>query len=249
MATIFPKVAYPPKLKEWCYDTDFDDLLCQQNNIAIDYKSIGSVLMMVFFPESGLRGVLDEFVEESKKRGIEPRDAINTVINNIKYTNRVLYEFSPVTFYNITEDIILFRGFRYTKLAELYKEGTCITTKTFNTTSMIEETALRFTDSVMWKIIVPKERFGIFKYTNLSVIDYDINCYDLFNSEAQILLPLGTILRKVKTENIQQKRYRYPKIDHTVGIGYKDYELVTYIFEGYDKKFDISEINKFVFGL
>lgn len=236
MTTIFPRVDYPHKLKEWLFDTDFDDIfeLKQGVELQIDYKSIGAVLMCIAYVENfDENPVLREFLDEADKADFNRRDAINAVITNIKYIYRQLCGFSPASEYNFTKDIVLYRGFRYTKVAEMYN-GNIISTKTFMTTSMIEETALRFTDTVMWRIIVPRNKFPIFRYTNLSRLDYDIECYDLFNSEAQILLNIGTILRKISSTNDYNARYRYPKIDNTVGIGYKTCKLVTYTFSGYN---------------
>ena len=176
--------------------------------------------------------ILREFLEEADKNGVDRGDAIDAVITNIKYVYHQLCRFSPASEYNFSGDIILYRGFRYTKIAEMY-QGKVISTKMFMTTSMIEETALRFTDTVMWRIVIPKHKFPVFKYTNLSDLDYDIDCYDLFNSEAQILLNIGTILRKIGSTTKYQVRYRYPKIDNTIAVGFKTCELVTYTFVGY----------------
>lgn len=236
MTTIFPKVDYPDKLKEWLYDTDFDDIfqLKQGTELQIDYKSIGAVLMCIAYVENfDEHPVLVDFLAEADKAEFDRRDAINAVIRNIKYIYHQLRRgFSPASEYNFSQDIVLYRGFRYTKLAEMH-HGNIISTKMFITTSMIEETALRFTDTLMWRIVIPRHKFSEFKYTNLSHLDYDIEDYDLFDSEALILLNIGTFLRKIGSTSEYKARYRYPKIDSSVGVGYKTCQLDTYTFVGH----------------
>jgi hypothetical protein len=236
MTTIFPKVSYPDRLKEWLYDTDFDDIfrLKQGTQLQIDYKNIGALLMCVQCMENfEHHPVLIEFLQEADNYGFERRDALNSVIRNIKYIYHQLQGgFSLASEYNFTQDIILYRGFRYTKLAKMYT-GDVISTKMFMTTSMIKETALRFTDTIMWRIVIPKHKFPIFKYTNLSHRDYNIEDYDLFDSEALILLNIGTILRKIASTPNYKVKYRYPKIDNTIGVTEKTCELVTYTFVGH----------------
>lgn len=250
--TYFKNIDYPRRVREWKYDTDFDDLfeMAQESDdgtliIKIEYRTISNILLSLYGNISVKQNItVQEYLQEAIEQDIEPEDAINSQLNNIIYLYNELNNFNVAGTSNLP--MALYRGFRGGTAIPLFnrlrqedrmKIGSVITIPMFMSTSMIEETSLRFTgdDYILWKIIVPRDKMSIFKYTNISDQDYDIlGNFDLFNSEAEILLNIGTSLKCIDIINDYTRNYRYPNANGTFDIKEKKCTLYIYEFQGYE---------------
>ena len=254
----FPKIEFPERVREWKFDTDVDDLfdMAEENadgtlNIQIDYKVVTNILLSIYgnVPAKENEAIV-EYLEEATEQGVDHMDAINAQLNNIVYLYNELNNFKTVDYNDLP--FALYRGFRTNTALPLFarlkrenkmKIGSYVHIPTFMSTSMIEETSLRFTGDnyILWKIIVPVDKMNIFKYTNISDADYNIlGNFDLFNSEAEILINIGTTLKCIDIINSYTSNYRFPKADGTFEIKTKKCQLYVYEFVGY-KDVDVIE--------
>ena len=254
----FPKLDIPQKVKEWKYDTDSDDIFYISSEdvngnlvTQVDYRTISHILLTLY-GNTGIseNEVLSEYLEEATNSDIEHKEAIMSQVRNIIYLYGELGKFPLSTqIRNLEQDkcIILYRGFRNNTAKSMFNRlhsenrlglGSCITIPMFMSTSMIEETSLRFTGEnyIMWKIIVPVKKREIFRYTNISNVDYDITGdFDLQNSEAEILLNIGTILKCIGIKENIERSYRNPNADGSYSLRTIKFTLFVYEFVGYEK--------------
>lgn len=248
--TKFKGIDYPERVREWKYDTDFDDLFDMAKElddgtltINIEYRTISNILLCLYGNISVKQNsVIQDYIQEAIEQDIEPEDAMNSQLNNIVYLYNELNNFNVAGSSDLP--IALYRGFRTGTALPLFDRlrqegrmeiGSALTIPMFMSTSMIEETSLRFTgdEYILWKIIVPRDKMSIFKYTNISDQDYDIlGNFDLFNSEAEILLNIGTSLKCIDIINGYTRNYRYPNANGTFGIKEKKCTLYIYEFQG-----------------
>lgn len=247
--TNFKAINFPERVKQWKYDTDLDDLfdmVDEDNKIQIEYRTISKILLCLYGNISVKQDHdIQEYISQGLENDIDPEDSINAQLNNIVYLYNELKNFPVVEQSNLP--IALYRGFRagsaipfFNRLREedKMKIGAEISIPMFMSSSMIEETSMRFTgdDYILWKIIVPKNKMNIFRYTNISDRDYDIlSNFDLQNSEAEILLNIGTNLKCIDIINNYTKNYRLPNADGTFQLMTKRCTLYIYEFQGYQE--------------
>ena len=136
--------------------------------------------------------------------------------------------------------ISIFRGFnrqRYNLLFENISNTNInqqFSTPTFLSTSINLNTALRFTQNngIIWHIVIPKNKYHLFRYTYLGKETTDIN--DSRTLEDEILLNLNTILeiKEIKTTTLTYKDLNiHGEFENTKTI---DYWILEFI--GYDNK-------------
>lgn len=143
-----------------------------------------------------------------------------------------------------TNDCIsIFRGFNRLRYNLLFENINTITntdinkqfsTPTFLSTSINRNTALRFTQNngIIWHIVIPKNKYHLFRYTYLGKDTTDIN--DSRTLEDEILLNLNTILeiKEIKTTTLTYKDLNiHGEFENTKTV---DYWILEFI--GYDNK-------------
>ena len=252
--TYFPsltKEGWMDITREWMYDTDFDDLFdsAEDDKIDLSYQIVTIILLTLFkyglqFKEEIYKNLMiQEYVKEGMKADFDEIMPLKLQIYNIKelfFTLTRYPESRRISRLSKKGDIILYRGFRksydffFDKLQSMNKMqvGKEVTLPTFMSASLLEDTALRFSDRFMWKIIVPEEKKGKFKYTNLHDRDFDLEKQvDLYNSEVEFLMNIGTSLKCVEIINNYQKTFPIPMLGSEPIYETKNVTMFVYEFQ------------------
>ena len=248
--------------KEWTHDTDFDDLFqnSQDEKIELNYSIVTNILLTLFvYNDKFKREIYNNFeiqkyTIEGMKADFEENDLLNLQINNIREL------FTALTRYPVSTmvprlcksgDIIVYRGFRKTynlffdKLQSMNRLeiGKYVTLPTFFSTSLLEDTAFRFTHQIIWKIIIPHKNRDKFKYTNLYHKDINLDKVNLEDSEVEFLLNIGTVLKCIDIQYNYQKTFSIPMFESDPVYCSKTVTLYVYEFQ-YHKKIDIDKFLK-----
>jgi hypothetical protein len=233
--TYFPsltKEGWMDITREWMYDTDFDDLFdsAEDDKIDLSYQIVTAILLTLFKYQQGFKGeiykvpLVVEYVKEGINADFDEKLSLKLQIDNIKelFYTLIRYPVSTrVPRLLKSGEVVLYRGFRksydflFDKLDSLNKlqVGKEVTLPTFMSTSLLEDTAMRFSDRFMWKIIVPEENRGKFKYTNLYDDNFNLeHQVDLQNSEVEFLLNIGTVLKCTEIVYKHEKTFPIPMI-------------------------------------
>jgi hypothetical protein len=265
------KVTYFPQItkegwmditNEWIQDTDFDDLfdMAEDDHIDLSYQIVTAILLTLFkygdaFKEKIYKNELIlEYVQEGIEADFDEKESLKLQVDNIKELFYTLIRFpnsNRVPRLMKTGEIVMYRGFRksydmfFDKLESMgrMKIGKEVRLPTFMSASLLENTALRFTNRFMWKIVVPEEHRGKFKYTNLYNRDFDItHKADLNNSEVEFLMNIGTVLKCVDIIYDYEKTFSVPMFQAEPQYHTKTVTLFVYEFQRHQR----IDIEKFV---
>jgi len=100
---------------------------------------------------------------------------------------------------------------------------------------------MRFSDRFIWKIIIPEENRGKFKYTNLHDQDFDLNQeVDLQHSEVEFLLNIGTVLKCVEIQYNHVKTFPIPMYEAEPVYHTKSVTMFVYEFQRH-KRVNIND--------
>lgn len=240
----------------WTAGNDPDDLeeLTEDGKIPMDYKVMISILLNYHY--GNCNTLLDNEVINPYKDVFTLNDLFKNQIKHIQWLYKTLPLYPSASNYTNNE-FNIYRGFysdRYKLLLDNIPEiGNTYITPTFLSTSLLKNTAKRFTEfdnGAIWKINIPKNKLGVFKYTNLSEKDIDIN-NKLNTDEAELLLNMGTKLRLDSIEEVKKDTVIIPQfipqfipqnMDNSIERDITNYTQYNFTFIGYDEKIDTDDI-------
>lgn len=174
-------------------------------------------------------------------------DCLILHLQNIEKLYELIKQQKPYINYNknIKQHLELFRGFSYNRYENFFNiihdkygmmiPGVVITTPTFLSTSIYKNVAFRFMSksnipdlehtNIIWKIIVPGDKFDIFNYVYFGEYVSIKNKKD-FHDESEILLNISAKLKciSIEDENISDCNYK----------------LYTFEFMGWDDDYIIT---------
>ena len=254
IVTFFPRLRHEDWMKitqEWMQDTDFDDLYdsAEDDKIDLSYQIVTAILLTLYKYGLDFKGeiykipLVQDYVKEGIDSDFDEKLSLKLQIDNIKELFYTLIRFpnsTRVPRLIKSGDIIVYRGFRksydflFDKLESLdkLKVGREVTLPTFMSASLLEDTAMRFSDRFMWKIIVPEEYRGRFKYTNLYESDFDLTQpADLQNSEIEFLMNIGTVLKCVEIKYNYEKTFAIPMYEREPVYHTKTVTMFVYEFQ------------------
>ena len=233
----------------WTAGNDPDDLeaLTEDGKIPMDYKVMISILLNYHY--GNCNTLLDNEVINPYKESFVLKNLFVNQIKHIQWLYKTLPLYPLASNYTDNE-FNIYRGFysdRYKLLLDNIpkKIGDEYITPTFLSTSLLKNTAKRFTEfdnGAIWKINIPKNKLGVFKYTNLSEKDIDIN-NKLNTDEAELLLNMGTKLRLDSIEEVEKDTVIIPQsMDNSIEHDITNYTQYNFTFIGYDEKIDTNDI-------
>lgn len=253
--TNFIKIDIPDKLSEWVGDTDFDDYMEYKfgelhYKIIIDlllllqiYNNCDNLLLHI---RQNKEDVSYKYLQECINT-YNVADCLIVHLQNIETLYALINERKTYINYNnnTNQYLELFRGFSYNRYEYFFNiihhkfgmitPGVIITTPTFLSTSIYKDVAFRFMSkstipdlqhtNIIWKIIVPGNKFHIFNYIYFGESSSTKNKKD-FNDEAEILLNISAMLRciSIKDENKNNCNYKVYTFEF---IGWDDNYMMT----------------------
>ena len=279
-----PNLILFKKISEWQIGSDIDDYIDitdNNGNLTINYKILVELLVL-------LQGnLLTEQCEKINLDLLNNKEIINAYLKEcnsklnldikiciIKQIQIIIKLYDDIKLLPIVnninnidknKNIILYRGFNYTRYEDFFKLininnisiNNQITTPTFLSTSVLEIISQKFVsisnpenlnESILWKIIVKPEYYSTFIY---SYLGNDINIIqiekiiDSNEYECELLLNIGAKLKCINIENINFEGYNYGSLI----IPQKKYKIYTFEFIGWDKIYTrnlISSLNNFI---
>jgi hypothetical protein len=236
------------KVLLWTAGNDPDDLeaITEDGKIPMDYKVMISILLNYFYGKCDT--LLDNEVINPYKEYFTLNDLFINQIKHIQWLYKTLNLYPSASDYT-DKELNIYRGFdseRYELLLENMPEiGDRYVTPTFLSTSLLKNTAKRFTkvdNGTIWKINIPKEKLGLFKYTNLSEKDIDVDNKSN-TDEAEILLNMGTILRLDSIDEREKDKVLIPQnMDNPIELDMNNYKQYNFTFIGYDERINTNDI-------
>ena len=216
--------------QQWMQDTDFDDLFesAEDDKIDLSYQIVTAILLTMYKYERDFKGeiykipLIQDYVREGINADFDEKLPLKLQIDNIKELFYTLVRYpnsNRVPRLLKTGDVVMYRGFRKSydflfdrlESENRLKVGREVTLPTFMSASLLEDTAMRFSDRYIWEIVVKEEDRGKFKYTNLYDRDFDLlENVDLQNSEVEFLMNIGTVLKCVDIIPNYQKTFAIP---------------------------------------
>lgn len=262
IVTFFPSIEQKDIAVEWMQDTDYDDIFvsAKDEKIELNYKIVTTILLTLFkynlkFKEEIYKNIdIQEYMQEGVNVDFEEKESLKLQIDNIKELFEGLKRYpvsTKVPRLVKTGDIIVYRGFRkyydllFDKLESMNKlqVGEEVSLPTFMSVSLLENTGFRFADRFVWKIVIPKQNRGKFKYTNLYDRDFVLNEeVDLQHSEVEFLLNIGTVLKCTDIIYNYEKTFPIPTFETQPVMRTKSVTMFVYEFQRHKR----VDIDKFV---